>query len=51
MSVGAWATLVVAIAFTALLVWVLAPSNRARFDRYARMALDDDDAPHREDCR
>ena len=51
MSVGAFATLVVAVAFAGLLVWVLAPSNRARFDRYARMALDEDDAPQREDCR
>jgi len=49
MNIGALATVAVAIAFSALLVWVLKPANRARFERYARIALDDDRAPNREE--
>jgi len=49
MSFGAFATLFVAVAFGALVVWVLKPSNRARFERDARIVLDDDAAPAREE--
>jgi hypothetical protein len=44
MSIGAAATLLVAIAFTALVVWVVLPRNRARLERFGRIPLDTDDS-------
>lgn len=42
MSFGAIATLLVAIAFTGLVYWVLRPSNKARLESYGAIPLDDD---------
>jgi hypothetical protein len=44
MTIGAAATLFVAIAFTLLTVWVVLPRNRARFERYGRIPLDPNDS-------
>lgn len=43
MTFGAFTTLLVAVAFGALLYWVLRPSNKARLQSYASIALDDDE--------
>ena len=44
MTVGAAATLFVAIAFTALVIWVVMPRNRERFERFGRIPLDPNDS-------
>jgi cbb3-type cytochrome oxidase subunit 3 len=46
MSFGAIATLLVAVAFTGLVYWVLRPSNKARLESYGAIPLDDDGQPH-----
>jgi cbb3-type cytochrome oxidase subunit 3 len=42
MSFGAFATLLVAVAFVALLVRVLRPSRKSRYESYASIPFDDD---------
>jgi hypothetical protein len=44
MTFGAAATLIVAIAFTVLVLWVILPRNRHRFERYGRIPLDSNDS-------
>ena len=43
MTFGAVATIVVAVAFSGLVVWLLLPRNR-RLERYGRIPLDSDDS-------
>ena len=43
MTFGALATLIVAIAFVALIIWVLLPRNRTRLERHGRIPLEPDD--------
>jgi cbb3-type cytochrome oxidase subunit 3 len=45
MTFGAFATLLVALAFGGLLSWVLYPANRSRFESYGLIPLDDDGKP------
>ena len=45
MTFGAFATLLVALAFGGLLTWVLHPANRSRFESYGLIPLDDDGKP------
>jgi cbb3-type cytochrome oxidase subunit 3 len=45
MTFGAFATLLVALAFAGLLGWVLYPANRSRFESYGMIPLDDDGQP------
>lgn len=45
MNLPTLATVLVSLAFIGLCVWVLWPSNKARFERDARIPLQDDDAP------
>jgi cbb3-type cytochrome oxidase subunit 3 len=45
MTFGAIATLLVALAFTGLVYWVLRPANKARFESYGSIPLDDDGRP------
>lgn len=45
MNLPTLATLLVTFAFTGLCVWVLWPSNKARFERDALIPLRDDDLP------
>jgi hypothetical protein len=40
MTFGAVATLLVAVAFTALVVWVILPRNRDRLEDHGRIPLD-----------
>ena len=40
MTFGAIATLLVAIAFTALVVWVLLPRNRKKLESHGRIPFD-----------
>ena len=47
MNLPILATLLVTFAFTGLIVWVLLPSNKARFERDALIPLRDDDPPTR----
>ncbi|HTO57692.1 MAG TPA: cbb3-type cytochrome c oxidase subunit 3 [Pseudomonadales bacterium] len=54
MTFGAFATLLVSLAFAGLFYWVLNPRNKARLQSYASIPLDDDDArkpPPREQRR
>lgn len=48
MTFGAFVTLLVSIAFAALLYWVLNPRNKARFQSYASIPLEDDEPSPRE---
>jgi cbb3-type cytochrome oxidase subunit 3 len=45
MNFGAFATLLVTIAFAGLLGWVLRPSRKARLESYGAIPLRDDDQP------
>jgi cbb3-type cytochrome oxidase subunit 3 len=45
MSLPVIATVLVSVAFVGLIVWVLLPSNKARFERDAQIPLQDDDPP------
>ena len=48
MTFGAFVTLLVSIAFAALLYWVLNPRNKARFQSYASIPLEDGEPSPRE---
>jgi len=42
MTFGAFATLLVTVAFAGLLYWVLRPANKARLESYGSIPLDDE---------
>lgn len=42
MTFGAFATLLVSLAFAGLLYWVLSPRNKTRLQSYASIPLEDD---------
>ena len=42
MSLGAFVTLLVSVAFAALFYWVLHPRNKARLQSYAAIPLEDE---------
>jgi len=44
MTFGAFATLLVSLAFAGLFYWVLNPRNKARLQSYASIPLDDDES-------
>ena len=48
MTFGAFATLLVTIAFAALFYWVLNPRNKARLQSYASIPFDDDETRREE---
>jgi cbb3-type cytochrome oxidase subunit 3 len=41
MTLGALVTLLVAIVFTGLVVWVVLPRNRSRLERHGEIPFDD----------
>jgi len=51
MTFGAFATLLVSLAFAGLFYWVLSPRNKARLQSYASIPLDDDESPRAESRR
>jgi len=45
MSFGALAVVIVAVAFTGLVIWVMRPSNKARLESYGTIPLRDGTPP------
>jgi cbb3-type cytochrome oxidase subunit 3 len=45
MTLGAFATLLVSLAFAGLLYWVLNPRNKARLQSYASIPIEDEGEP------